>query len=823
MANVTSQSRAEDETPSADVVDEFTAPGEQGCSLQRSRGRVQTLFPVIFTVLGSLEKFNYEDNGKIPGRIWLQLKGKRQAVLKAKEYIKGLCEPEMEMKESYPKQMHCIFAGAMGLFMDHLIMDTSAHVTMLEIGLLSIKGGTEPVVMAQSHVQQFVRLFRNNESLPQSREPEVKKRFKSFVEANADKYTMDLLLLPSALKEELLTLTSEDKSCDADREIAAVITNAKTPSSPCMETSRKKPRTPVTELTSQLDSVFSRVPETTANPAHVSFTRPDRLSTKRRCSENEERCLKKPFSLDCIQKDGASAATANVPIIDLMADSSEDSLIIVDDDDDDTISPESEYKILVNFFRTMGYSKEVVEKVIHESGQSEEPLKLLEEIEKESNKVPTVKTESRQNAKDVNAPKPRQEAMVDPVWTRTAGNEEMGNVGKKNPTATQGFYTQGPAMEGSLLKNFTFVARGASSPPRNKIIAVPDGAGPSHVLPAQQVTRQIPVRCSNSHPPKPVQSDVKPSASVRPAKHNPPVTGVQIFLNSIKTPYRLELKNEPGRADLKHIVIDGSNVAISHGLQKFFSCRGIAIAVEYFWNKGHRNITVFVPQWRTKRDPNITEQHFLQQLEELGILSFTPSRTVLGSRICSHDDRFLLHLAEKTGGIIVTNDNLREFVVESPAWTKIIKERLLQFTFAGDIFMIPDDPLGRHGPKLDNFLSKQPEHRVYPLTPRPSDSGVFFPSNDISVSGIFPKGTDHSHPRGFLPIDKKPTFSPAIQNILRPQAVVPPKRTTQETLLLKDSLLKIFPESQQSEKINQILSAHPYMRDLNALSAMILD
>ena len=44
----------------------------------------------------------------------------------------------------------------------------------------------------------------------------------------------------------------------------------------------------------------------------------------------------------------------------------------------------------------------------------------------------------------------------------------------------------------------------------------------------------------------------------------------------------------------------------SHGLKKFFSCRGIAIAVEYFWKLGNRNITVFVPQWRTRCDPNVT-------------------------------------------------------------------------------------------------------------------------------------------------------------------------------------------------------------------------
>lgn len=37
--------------------------------------------------------------------------------------------------------------------------------------------------------------------------------------------------------------------------------------------------------------------------------------------------------------------------------------------------------------------------------------------------------------------------------------------------------------------------------------------------------------------------------------------------------------------------------------------------------------------------------------------------------------RFLLHLAEKTDGIIVTNDNLRDFVDASDTWRRIIQER----------------------------------------------------------------------------------------------------------------------------------------------------
>ncbi|XP_069822360.1 NEDD4-binding protein 1 isoform X2 [Dendropsophus ebraccatus] len=715
MAHVAIQSRVEDETRDPpDVVDEFTAPGEQASFLEQSRARVQALFPVMLTVLGSLENFHYDKgkNGKGPSRIWLQLKGKQQIVLKAKEYVKGLCEPEMEIRESYPKEMHCIFAGAQSLFLNRLIMDTCAHVAMVEIGVLSIKGGTEPVVMAQSQIQQFVKLFKNNEILPHGREPEVKRRFKHFVEANADKYTMDLLLLPTALKEELLNFTSEEQSCsvsdNAESEIAAVNTDVKgqVHSSPCTDQSRRT-RTPVTELTNQLDLVFTKVPETLPSPVVASLSHQDRLSTKRRCSENEERCLKKPFSIECIQLDSPisrAPGKADVSIIDLVSDSGEDSLIIVEEDKG--VSAETEYKILVNFFKTMGYSEEVVKKVIHDLGQTAEPLKLLEEIEKESNKVPTAQShlESKsccqQDAKDVIVPKtrsqPQQEETVNPISTYTSSNGIC--VKPKNPE-----------MERVLPRHFNFVARGACSPPRNIIAS--EAPGPSN-LPQAKVTKQIPVKsCSAINAPKLVQNDLKHTPFGRPDMHKPPVTGVEIFLNSIKIPYRLELKNEPGRPNLRHIIIDGSNVAMSHGLSKFFSCRGIAIAVEYFWKKGHRKITVFVPQWRTKRDPNITEQHFLQQLEELGILSFTPSRTVMGSRIASHDDRFLLHLAEKTGGIIVTNDNLREFVVESTEWTKIIKERLLQYTFAGDIFMIPDDPLGRHGPKLDDFLTKQPEYR----------------------------------------------------------------------------------------------------------------
>uniref|UniRef100_A0A3Q0RDU6 Zinc finger CCCH-type containing 12A n=1 Tax=Amphilophus citrinellus TaxID=61819 RepID=A0A3Q0RDU6_AMPCI len=54
-------------------------------------------------------------------------------------------------------------------------------------------------------------------------------------------------------------------------------------------------------------------------------------------------------------------------------------------------------------------------------------------------------------------------------------------------------------------------------------------------------------------------------------------------------------------AGFRPVVIDGSNVAMSHGNKRVFSCQGLQLAVNWFWDKGLRNITVFVPLWRKEQ------------------------------------------------------------------------------------------------------------------------------------------------------------------------------------------------------------------------------
>lgn len=266
------------------------------------------------------------------------------------------------------------------------------------------------------------------------------------------------------------------------------------------------------------------------------------------------------------------------------------------------------------------------------------------------------------------------------------------------------------------------------------------------------------------------------------------MTGTQRFQEALQDPFTLCLANVPGKPDLRHIVIDGSNVAMVHGLQHYFSSRGIAIAVQYFWDRGHRDITVFVPQWRFSKDSKVREGHFLHKLYSLSLLSLTPSRVLDGKRISSYDDRFMVKLAEETDGIIVSNDQFRDLAEESEKWMAIIRERLLPFTFVGNLFMVPDDPLGRNGPTLDEFL-KKPVRAPGSSKPQHSARGI----------------TEHSNQQQGRKEEEKGNGG---------------IRKTRETERLRRQLLEVF--WGQYHKVDFILQREPYCRDINQLSEALL-
>ncbi len=131
--------------------------------------------------------------------------------------------------------------------------------------------------------------------------------------------------------------------------------------------------------------------------------------------------------------------------------------------------------------------------------------------------------------------------------------------------------------------------------------------------------------------------------------------------------------------------------------------------MDYFKQRGHSKITVFVPEWRKEAgsiEHPIIDQYILRSLEQGGHLKYTPSRKLAeGRRIVCYDDRFIIKLATEEQGVIVSNDQYRDLVKEKAEWKEVIETRLLQFTFVDDYFMPPDDPLGRNGPTLDQLLS----------------------------------------------------------------------------------------------------------------------
>ncbi|XP_061189979.1 NEDD4-binding protein 1-like [Saccostrea echinata] len=297
--------------------------------------------------------------------------------------------------------------------------------------------------------------------------------------------------------------------------------------------------------------------------------------------------------------------------------------------------------------------------------------------------------------------------------------------------------------------------------------------------------------------------------------------------------------------NLRYIVIDGSNVAMCHGCHKVFSCRGIKIVIDYFLQRGHTQVTAFVPEWRRYRETSdIKQQQLLNEMQEEGHVVFTPSRRINNRLIASYDDRFILELAEREDGIIVSNDQYRDLMQEKYSWRKIIEDRLLLFSFVGDNFMPPFDPLGRNGPNLDEFLSK-PQGRKRHTVPYYQERNP-----QINAWNAGKRQRENFNPR---PVGQPYPGAPPTRAWVRPQhaqqrqnnqmqqggqgrggggrggAVNPqspqkpagPLRNKAKTKEIEDQLKAIFPEN--GGKISEILQNHPYETDVEKLTNYLMN
>jgi ribonuclease ZC3H12 len=154
---------------------------------------------------------------------------------------------------------------------------------------------------------------------------------------------------------------------------------------------------------------------------------------------------------------------------------------------------------------------------------------------------------------------------------------------------------------------------------------------------------------------------------------------------------------------LRQVVIDGSNVGMAHGGHEHFSVKGISICVKYFTKLGHKTV-VMLPRHRWTR-ASTKEREDLDSLERSNVLFYTPARKTPKNSWFCHDDRFIVDYATKHGAIVLTKDNYRD-LNDEPTFRNTIENRLLTYMWVDNTLMIPNDPMGRDGPKLEQFLRK---------------------------------------------------------------------------------------------------------------------
>ncbi|OBS82928.1 hypothetical protein A6R68_23053 [Neotoma lepida] len=659
--------------------DRFAVSAVAEDKVREQQARLERIFSVGMSVLS-------KDCPENP-HIWLQLEGPKENVCRAKEYLKGLCSPELQSEIHYPPRLHCVFQGAQGFFLDCLAWSTSAHLVPLAPGSLMISGLTEAFVMAQSRVEELIQRLSWDLQLPSgpgaSASAGVLRDFSALLQTRVDAYTEALLQLPLAVQEELLSLVQE-----ASREQGPQALPSRERGSPGL-------------LSAQFQGVRAPLNEAGESPGTgvVGWGESRAARGESRTVENRGR-----------KQDSAR---------DMYPGRKE---------------PQGEEV----------WERGVAFKSRPAGGGAEEvaPLKGKALVKEE---VP----------------------------------QQRGGFGMQDEPSG----THVPSQRAAQTRGASLLQRlhnGNTSPPR---------------VPSPPPAPEPPWPCGDRD--RGDRGDKQQAGArgrgspwKRGTRGGNLVTGTQRFQEALQDPFTLCLANVPGQPDLRHIVIDGSNVAMVHGLQHYFSSRGIALAVQYFWDRGHRDITVFVPQWRFSKDSKVRESHFLQKLYSLSLLSLTPSRMMDGKRISSYDDRFMVKLAEETDGIIVSNDQFRDLAEESDKWMAIIRERLLPFTFVGNLFMVPDDPLGRNGPTLDEFLKKTVRKQGSSKAQQPSRGPTEHGSQQQGKQGK----EEERGPGGI--------------------------RKTRETERLRRQLLEVF--WGQDHKVDFILQREPYCRDINQLSEALL-
>ena len=158
-------------------------------------------------------------------------------------------------------------------------------------------------------------------------------------------------------------------------------------------------------------------------------------------------------------------------------------------------------------------------------------------------------------------------------------------------------------------------------------------------------------------------------------------------------------------------MIDGLNIC--HEYSKHldgirFSAEGLNVVYDHLKKLGYEDGKIIIIMKQIPQRYN-SERNIARKLEEKKVLHYAPSRRSGQSYIQSDDDLFILKTAKILDAIILSNDQFQKEKKSHPEYSEVIEKRVIQPRFIGGKLILPDDPLGKNGPKLEQFLRIPPE------------------------------------------------------------------------------------------------------------------
>lgn len=512
-----------------------------------------------------------------------------------------MCTPELKENFKYPREMHCIFVGADGLFLDCLIRATSACVRPQSHGLITISGLAEGVVMAQSRIHAFLDVSKTKPE-----DASIKRNFKALVEEHNDLHALDLLILPTSTKEQLLALVEEDKEGRQKRPTSHQREYKKP-----LDKARSKPSL----LSAAMEYPNQRLDKPVlSQPVDINKARPVKGVLRERASEPRELVRNNIWDLksqpvplgvqespltrlDKVESAG-SYLNEEIELNERMGpplkDDEEfrqisgllDTIMRWDDGEPGSqpnfsLATQKEFNMLLDFFKTMGYQESVVLKVLSENG-IQEPSQILDKVKLETS------SHSQGNSNQVQRPSLLKD-MTHDFFSNDSDYllEVMKSAAKNCGYSPSEIVDIGDGSVAGLLRKlneknnyeddiFPSVPQkkghqeNDSQLEKNFVLARPAISIANSTMEMTEPLKHKPI--GNNHPvedifhgglePENMGIEEPKATTVKEECEVPIVTGAQRFNEAMQTPFQLNLRNEKGNDQLRHIVIDGSNVAM---------------------------------------------------------------------------------------------------------------------------------------------------------------------------------------------------------------------------------------------------------------------